>query len=110
MLMRIVRARAKHGLWPEFERELFQKGPKIDTATGLRLHWVLHDLDDRGAGFVVAVWDTLDNALNFEHHIERNELLAHPLPGEFEFHLCEIRSVWVCPDDPGEPATLKAPG
>lgn len=109
MLMRIVRSRAKPGLWSEFEREFFEKRPTSLAAPGLRTLWVLHDLDDRQAGFVVAIWDTLASALAFEQHAERNELLDHPLPGEMEFHLCEIRSVWVNPEAPDAGAAGPAP-
>src|SRR5689334_17577661 len=95
MLMRIVRTRAKPGKRRQFERELFSKSPEVRNVHGLRARWVLHDLDDREAGFVVALWESESDATAFERAAERDRLLTDPLPGEFEFHLCEIRSVWV---------------
>jgi hypothetical protein len=32
-------------------------------------------------------------------------LLTHPIPGDFEFHLCEIRSVWIAPPTTANPET-----
>ena len=64
---------------------------------GLRARWILHDLDDREAGFVVALWDSEQHASRFERDAERHQSLMHTLPGEFEFHLSEIRSAWVAP-------------
>jgi heme-degrading monooxygenase HmoA len=95
MLMRIVRTRAKPGKWPKFEREFFTQAPDTHGVRGLRGRWILHDLDDREAGFVVALWDSQADAVAFERAAERSGLLAHPGPGEFEFHMCEIRSAWV---------------
>ena len=95
MLMRIVRTRAKPGKWRQFEQEFFAQAPDMRAVQGLRARWILHDLDDRQAGFVVAVWDSQADALAFERAVERNQLLTQPLPGDFEFHLCEIRSAWV---------------
>ncbi len=100
MVMRIVRARAKPGLWSEFEREFFEHPRRIQGIQELRSVWVLQDLDDREAGFVVAIWDSESSARSFEEKVERNELLSNPLPGDFEFHLGEIRSSWVAPDSP----------
>lgn len=97
MLMRIIRTRAKPGLWSQFEREFFEETPDMLDVPGFFGRWILHDLDDREAGFVVALWDSEANALAFEQAQERHQSLTHPLPGEFEFHLCEIRSVWVAP-------------
>jgi heme-degrading monooxygenase HmoA len=97
MLIRIVRARAKPGMWADFEREFFLAGSRRRSAPGLRTLWILHDLDDVESGFVVAFWDGLDSALDFERRAEQSELLDHPLPGDMEFHLCELRSVWIRP-------------
>lgn len=101
MLMRIIRTRAKQGKWPEFERQFFHETPDMQGVPGLRARWILHDLDDREAGFVVGLWDSEADVLAFEHAAERSHLLTQPLPGEFEFHLCEIRSAWVAPDITG---------
>ena len=95
MLMRIVRARAKPGKWPQFERKMFEESPDVQGVPGLRARWILHDLDDTEAVFVVALWDSEQHASSFERDAERHQSLMHPLPGEFEFHLCEIRSAWV---------------
>jgi heme-degrading monooxygenase HmoA len=100
--MRIVRTRAKAGKWPEFERLFFAEAPDVQGVQGLCARWILHDLDDREAGFVVALWDSEADALAFERTVEHSSLLAHPLPGEFEFHLCEICSAWIAPE-PGVP-------
>lgn len=97
MLMRIVRTRAKPGKWPQFEREFFTDHPEMSRVPGLRARWILHDLDDPQAGFVVALWDSEADALAFESATARSPLLAERLPGEFEFHLGEIRSAWVAP-------------
>lgn len=110
--MRIVRARPQPGLWQEFERKLFLEGPDLTGVPGLRMSWILHDLDDQEAGFVVALWDSEASALAFEQDVELNELLGKPLPGEFEFHLCEIRSVrFYGPDSASgsQPATALPP-
>lgn len=100
MLMRIVRTRAIPGKWPEFEREFLAEAPDMHGVPGLHGRWILHDLDDHGAGFVVALWASAADAEAFEHETERNQLLTHPLPGEFEFHFCEIRCAWVAQDLP----------
>jgi heme-degrading monooxygenase HmoA len=102
MLMRIIRTRAKPGKWPEFEREFFDAAPDMQGVRGLRARWILQDLDDREAGFVVGLWDSHADALAFEHAAEHSHLLTQPLPGEFEFHLCEIRSAWIAPERAGE--------
>ena len=102
MLIRIIRTRAKPGKWPEFERAFFEESPDLRDIPGVRGRWILHDLDDREAGFVVALWDSEAAALAFEHATERNQLLANPLPGEFEFHMCEIRCAWVAPETGGQ--------
>jgi hypothetical protein len=62
---------------------------------GVRGSWILHDLDDGEAGYVVELWDCEADALAFERAAVTNELLRPPLPGEFEFHICEIRSAWI---------------
>jgi len=98
MLMRIIRTRAKPGKWPQFEQEFFENSPDLQGVPGTRGRWILHDLDDREAGFVVALWDSEVDALAFEQAAERNQLLTNPLPGEFEFHMCEIRCAWIAPD------------
>lgn len=98
MLMRIIRTRAKPGKWPEFEQQFFDQAPDTQGVPGLRARWVLHDLDDREAGFVVVLWDSKREAIAFEHATERSHLLARALPGEFEFHLCEIRLAWIAPE------------
>lgn len=97
MLMRVIRTRAKPGKWPEFEREFFTNAPEMHGVRGLYARWILHDLDDREAGFVVVLWDSEADVLAFEQAAASNPLLAHPLPGDFEFHLCEIRSAWIAP-------------
>lgn len=99
MLMRIVRTRAKPGKWSQFEQGFFIKTPEWQDVSGLRAIWILHDLDDREAGFVVALWNSETDALAFEAERtpERNSLLTNPLPGESEYHLGEIRSVWIAP-------------
>jgi len=105
MLMRIIRTRAKPGKWPEFEREIFAVAADPQGVPGMRGRWVLHDLDDREAGFVVALWDSAGDALAFEQAAERNQLLTAPLPGEFEFHMCEIRCAWIAPDTASDHAS-----
>ena len=102
MLIRIIRTRAKPGKWPQFERAFFDESPDSRDIPGLRGRWIVHDLDDREAGFVVALWDCEAAAFAFEQATERNQLLAHPLPGESEFHMCEIRSAWIAPDPGGQ--------
>lgn len=99
MLMRIVRTRAKPGKWRQFEQGFFVRTPEWRDVPGLRAIWILHDLDDREAGFVVALWNSEQDALAFEDErtAERNALLTDPLPGESEYHLGEIRSVWIAP-------------
>lgn len=101
MLMRIVRSRAKPGKWRQFEQGFFVDAPQWQGVVGLRAIWVNQDLDDREAGFVVAVWDSEADALAFEAERtpERNPLLTDPLPGESEYHLGEIRSVWIAPHE-----------
>lgn len=98
MLMRIIRTRAKPGKWPEFEQQFFDQAPDMQGVSGMRARWILQDLDDREAGFVVVLWDSTADVMAFEHAAERNHLLTHPLPGEFEFHLCEVRSAWIAPE------------
>jgi len=98
MLMRIIRTRAKPGKWPQFEQEFFENAPDPNGVPGLLGRWILHDLDDREAGFVVALWESEVRAIAFEQAEERNQLLGDPLPGEFEFHMCEIRCAWIAPD------------
>jgi len=98
MLMRIIRTRAKPGKWQEFAQELIEGAPDVHGVPGLLARWILHDLDDHEAGFVVALWRSEADAMNFEYAAERSHHLTHPLPGEFEFHLCEIRSAWIAPD------------
>jgi hypothetical protein len=102
--MRIVRTRAKPGNWPQFEKGFFIETPKWQGVPGLQAIWILHDLDDREAGFVVALWNSEADALAFEmdRTAERNPLLTNPLPGESEYYLGEIRSVWIAPQ-PGDP-------
>jgi hypothetical protein len=104
MLMRIVRARAKPGKWREFEQRFFVRTPELRGIAGLLAIWILHDLDDREAGFVVALWNSEEDALAFEGEwtAERNVLLTDPLPGESEYHLGEIRSAWI--ESPSGPA------
>ena len=109
MLMRIVRARAKPGMWSEFEREFFDTPRRIRGVQDLLSVWVLQDLDDREAGFIVAIWTSELSARTFEDNVQRNELLRNPLPGDFEFHLGEIRSSWVAPAMDCAPMPQKAP-
>lgn len=99
MLMRIVRTRAKPGMWQQFEHSFFVQTPEWQGVSGLQAIWILHDLDDREAGFVVALWNSEQEALAFEAErtAERNPLLTDPLPGESEYHLGEIRSAWIAP-------------
>lgn len=103
MLMRVIRTRAKPGKWAEFEREFFSNAPEMHGVQGFCARWILHDLDDREAGFVVVLWNSEADALNFEQAAEGSPLLTHPLPGDFEFHLCEIRSVWIAPPTTAKP-------
>jgi hypothetical protein len=99
MLLRIIRTRAKPGQWPDFEQDFLATSARDPDITGLHARWILHDLDDRDAGFVVALWEDESSALAFEQQAERHRFLTIALPVEFEFHLCEIRSVWNCPPD-----------
>jgi len=98
MLMRLVRARAKPGRWPQLEQDFRAKQPALKDVQGLRARWLFGDLDDCEAGFVVALWDREADAVAFEQSVESSRLLDHPLPGEFELHTCEIRSVWLATD------------
>jgi quinol monooxygenase YgiN len=95
MLMRIVRTLTKRGHWAEFEREFFENAPDMHGVPGIRGSWILQDLDDMESGFVVELWDSEEHARAFELSAVTNRLLKPPLPGEFEFHICEIRSAWI---------------
>jgi len=95
MLMRLIRTRAQPGKWPEFEHDFLSHAPDLKHVPGLRARWILHDLDESEAGFLVALWDCEADAVTFEHAVDNNRLLAQPLPGEVEFHLGEVCSAWV---------------
>jgi hypothetical protein len=88
-------------MWSEFEREFFDTPRRIRGVQDLLSVWVLQDLDDREAGFIVAIWTSELSARTFEDN--------NPLPGDFEFHLGEIRSSWVAPAMDCVPMPQKAP-
>jgi len=95
MLMRIIRTRVKPDRWSEFEQAILAHEDNVQSAVGLRARWLVHDLDDRDAGFILVVWDSEADTLAFEHDSSRHKLLTKLLPGEFEFHLGEICSSWI---------------
>lgn len=97
MLMRVVRALARAGKWQQFEREMFEKASNMQGVAGALGSWLLRDLDSQEGGYVVELWESERHAADWERAAIRNRLLREALPGEFEFHTCEIRSVWVAP-------------
>lgn len=98
MLLRVIRTRVEKGRWREFEEGLLADETDVQGISGLRARWLVRDVDDPDAGFIIVVWDSEADTLGFERDSQRHKLLTKPLPGEFEFHLCETRSSWIAPN------------
>jgi hypothetical protein len=97
VLMRIVRPRVKAGLWGELMRRFIAIRANPEPIRGLRGRWILRDVDDPDACFVLGLWESEEAYEEFLSIPVMQDLIARPLAGDFFAHVCEVRSAWYAP-------------
>lgn len=95
MIMRITWGKVQSGRWDEYERAYQDTVvARSQGIPGLLGRWLVHDMDDRDAGYAVSLWNSMDDVRAYEQSDLFRELTAALQPyfvGDFRTSHCDVR-------------------
>ena len=92
MLMRVIGTRIGAQRWPQFAAQF--RRVHTHSVPGRRARWLLRDLDDADAGFLIILWESEEQERDFIEQVELRGMMQRPIAGEIESHWFEVRSYW----------------
>ena len=96
MIMRITWGKVRSGTWADYELA-YKSNVLASKATikGLRARWLVQDLDQSDQGFVMSLWDSLEDVGAYEQSGFFQDVIQTALRpffvGEFRTTHCDVR-------------------